>query len=177
MTMEIREGRGVGPEKDHIYLHLNHLPPEVLAGASAAHPPALQTDGPCSCVLRMPSHDWAAPHSASSSLLLSAALDLSSNAVSPQLGVDVACPRLLLHTVAFEPTRLSAERLPGISETAAIFAGVDVTKEPIPVIPTVHYNMGGIPTNYLGQVRCPSPLPLTDSFDMRNRTERDSGGR
>jgi succinate dehydrogenase (ubiquinone) flavoprotein subunit len=75
MTMEIREGRGVGPEKDHIYLHLNHLPPEVLA-----------------------------------------------------------------------------ERLPGISETAAIFAGVDVTKEPIPVIPTVHYNMGGIPTNYLGQV-------------------------
>jgi succinate dehydrogenase (ubiquinone) flavoprotein subunit len=75
MTMEIREGRGVGPEKDHIYLHLNHLPPEVLA-----------------------------------------------------------------------------ERLPGISETAAIFAGVDVTKEPIPVIPTVHYNMGGIPTNHLGQV-------------------------
>ena len=76
MTMEIREGRGVGPENDHIYLHLNHLPPEVLA-----------------------------------------------------------------------------ERLPGISETAAIFAGVDVTKEPIPVLPTVHYNMGGIPTNYKGQVR------------------------
>jgi succinate dehydrogenase/fumarate reductase flavoprotein subunit len=76
MTMEIREGRGVGPEKDHIYLHLNHLPPEVLA-----------------------------------------------------------------------------ERLPGISETAAIFAGVDVTKEPIPVLPTVHYNMGGIPTNWKGQVR------------------------
>ena len=75
MTMEIREGRGVGPEKDHIYLHLNHLPPELLA-----------------------------------------------------------------------------ERLPGISETAAIFAGVDVTKEPIPVIPTVHYNMGGIPTNYKGEV-------------------------
>jgi succinate dehydrogenase (ubiquinone) flavoprotein subunit len=75
MTMEIREGRGVGPEKDHIYLHLNHLPPEVLA-----------------------------------------------------------------------------ERLPGISETAAIFAGVDVTKEPIPVLPTVHYNMGGIPTNYHGEV-------------------------
>jgi len=79
MTMEIREGRGVGPEKDHLYLHLNHLPPEVLA-----------------------------------------------------------------------------ERLPGISETAAIFAGVDVTKEPIPVIPTVHYNMGGIPTNYLGQVLQPT---------------------
>jgi len=75
MTMEIREGRGVGPENDHIYLHLNHLPPELLA-----------------------------------------------------------------------------ERLPGISETAAIFAGVDVTKEPIPVIPTVHYNMGGIPTNWKAQV-------------------------
>lgn len=75
MTMEIREGRGVGPEKDHIYLHLNHLPPELLA-----------------------------------------------------------------------------ERLPGISETAAIFAGVDVTKEPIPVLPTVHYNMGGVPTNYHGEV-------------------------
>ncbi|GFS38855.1 succinate dehydrogenase 1-1 [Actinidia rufa] len=74
MTMEIREGRGVGPMKDHIYLHLNHLPPEVLK-----------------------------------------------------------------------------ERLPGISETAAIFAGVDVTKEPIPVLPTVHYNMGGIPTNYHGE--------------------------
>jgi succinate dehydrogenase (ubiquinone) flavoprotein subunit len=79
MTLEIREGRGVGPEKDHIYLHLNHLPPELLA-----------------------------------------------------------------------------ERLPGISETAAIFAGVDVTKEPIPVLPTVHYNMGGIPTNHLGQVLKPT---------------------
>ena len=75
MTMEIREGRGVGPKKDHIYLHLDHLPSELLA-----------------------------------------------------------------------------ERLPGISETAAIFAGVDVTKEPIPVLPTVHYNMGGIPTNHLGEV-------------------------
>lgn len=74
-TIEIREGRGVGPNKDHVYLQLSHLPPEILA-----------------------------------------------------------------------------ERLPGISETAAIFAGVDVTKEPIPVLPTVHYNMGGIPTNYLGQV-------------------------
>merc|ERR1719502_844828 len=79
MTMEIMAGRGVGPEKDHIYLYLNHLPPEVLA-----------------------------------------------------------------------------ERLPGISETAAIFAGVDVTKEPIPVIPTVHYNMGGIPTNHLGEVLSPT---------------------
>ncbi|KAH8833829.1 succinate dehydrogenase [Flagelloscypha sp. PMI_526] len=75
MTIEIREGRGVGPEKDHIYLQLSHLPPEILH-----------------------------------------------------------------------------ERLPGISETAAIFAGVDVTKEPIPVLPTVHYNMGGIPTKYTGEV-------------------------
>ena len=79
MTMEIMEGRGCGPEKDHCYLYLNHLPPEVLA-----------------------------------------------------------------------------ERLPGISETAAIFAGVDVTKEPIPVIPTVHYNMGGIPTNHLGECLRPT---------------------
>ncbi|MEL6474463.1 MAG: succinate dehydrogenase flavoprotein subunit [Pseudomonadota bacterium] len=75
MTVEIREGRGVGPESDHIFLHLDHLPPEALA-----------------------------------------------------------------------------ERLPGISETAKVFAGVDVTKEPIPVLPTVHYNMGGIPTNYHGEV-------------------------
>ena len=75
MTMEIREGRGVGPNKDHVYLHLNHLPPEVLE-----------------------------------------------------------------------------KRLPGISETAKIFSGVDVTKEPIPVIPTVHYNMGGITTNYHTEV-------------------------
>jgi succinate dehydrogenase/fumarate reductase flavoprotein subunit len=79
MTMEIREGRGVGKHKDHCYLHLDHLAPE------------------------------------------------------------------LLH-----------ERLPGISETAAIFAGVDVTKEPIPVLPTVHYNMGGIPTNHLGEVLKPT---------------------
>merc|ERR1719323_1486664 len=75
MTLEIREGRGCGPEADHVFLHLDHLPPELLK-----------------------------------------------------------------------------ERLPGISETAAIFAGVDVTKQPIPVLPTVHYNMGGIPTNHLGQV-------------------------
>ena len=79
MTMEIREGRGVGAEGDHIHLHLNHLPPETLA-----------------------------------------------------------------------------ERLPGISESAKIFAGVDVTKEPIPVLPTVHYNMGGIPTNYWGEVLNPT---------------------
>ncbi len=75
MTIEIREGRGVGPNKDHIYLHLDHLDPEILHA-----------------------------------------------------------------------------RLPGISETAKVFAGVDVTKQPIPVIPTVHYNMGGIPTNYHGEV-------------------------
>lgn len=75
MTIEINEGRGVGPDKDHIYLHLEHLGAELLE-----------------------------------------------------------------------------ERLPGISESAQIFAGVDVTKEPIPVLPTVHYNMGGIPTNYHGEV-------------------------
>ncbi|GHB25447.1 succinate dehydrogenase flavoprotein subunit [Pseudovibrio japonicus] len=79
MTMEIREGRGVGKNKDHIFLHLDHLDPDLLA-----------------------------------------------------------------------------ERLPGISESARIFAGVDVTKEPIPVLPTVHYNMGGIPTNYWGEVLNPT---------------------
>ena len=79
MTMEIREGRGVGAGKDHIHLNLSHLPKEAL-----------------------------------------------------QL------------------------RLPGISESAKIFAGVDVTKEPIPVLPTVHYNMGGIPTNYYGEVLNPT---------------------
>jgi succinate dehydrogenase / fumarate reductase flavoprotein subunit len=75
MTIEIREGRGVGKNKDHIYLHLDHLDPAVLH-----------------------------------------------------------------------------ERLPGISESARIFAGVDLTKEPIPVLPTVHYNMGGIATNFHGEV-------------------------
>ncbi|MEL7128856.1 MAG: succinate dehydrogenase flavoprotein subunit [Pseudomonadota bacterium] len=75
MTIEIREGRGVGEHGDHIFLHLDHLPPETLA-----------------------------------------------------------------------------ERLPGISETARVFSGVEVTKEPIPVLPTVHYNMGGIPTNFHGEV-------------------------
>lgn len=75
MTIEINEGRGVGPKKDHIHIHLEHL------GAEVIH-----------------------------------------------------------------------ERLPGIAESAKIFAGVDVTKEPIPVLPTVHYNMGGIPTNYHGEV-------------------------
>ncbi len=75
MTMEIREGRGVGADKDHIYLHLDHLDPKILA-----------------------------------------------------------------------------ERLPGITESAQVFAGVDLRRQPIPVIPTVHYNMGGIPTNYHGEV-------------------------
>ncbi|MFC5586563.1 succinate dehydrogenase flavoprotein subunit [Nitratireductor kimnyeongensis] len=79
MTMEIREGRGVGKNKDHIFLHLDHLDPAVIH-----------------------------------------------------------------------------ERLPGIAESARIFAGVDVTREPIPVLPTVHYNMGGIPTNYWGEVLNPT---------------------
>ncbi|MBS0296465.1 MAG: succinate dehydrogenase flavoprotein subunit [Proteobacteria bacterium] len=75
MTIEVREGRGVGPNKDHIFLHLDHLDPKIIH-----------------------------------------------------------------------------ERLPGITESARVFAGVDVTKQPIPVLPTVHYNMGGIPTNYHGEV-------------------------
>jgi succinate dehydrogenase / fumarate reductase flavoprotein subunit len=79
MTIEINEGRGVGPQQDHILLHLEHIDADVLA-----------------------------------------------------------------------------QRLPGISETAKIFAGVEVTKQPIPVIPTVHYNMGGIPTNYHGEVLRPT---------------------
>jgi succinate dehydrogenase / fumarate reductase, flavoprotein subunit len=79
MTIEIREGRGCGPDKDHIMLHLEHLDPKVLH-----------------------------------------------------------------------------QRLPGISETAKIFAGVDVTKQPIPILPTVHYNMGGIPTNYHGEALRPT---------------------
>ncbi|WP_373490555.1 succinate dehydrogenase flavoprotein subunit [Parasphingorhabdus sp.] len=79
MATEIREGRGVGPEKDHIYLHLDHIAPDVLA-----------------------------------------------------------------------------ERLPGITETGKIFAGVDLTREALPVVPTVHYNMGGIPCNYHGEVINPT---------------------
>jgi len=75
MALEIREGRGVGPHKDHIFLHLDHIDPKVLA-----------------------------------------------------------------------------ERLPGITESGKIFAGVDLTRQPLPVVPTVHYNMGGIPCNYHGQV-------------------------
>jgi succinate dehydrogenase / fumarate reductase flavoprotein subunit len=75
MAMEIREGRGVGKEGDHIYLHLDHIDPDILA-----------------------------------------------------------------------------QRLPGITETGKIFAGIDLTRQPLPVVPTVHYNMGGIPTNYHGEV-------------------------
>ena len=75
MTIEINEGRGVGEERDHIFLHLNHLDPSVIS-----------------------------------------------------------------------------KRLPGIAETAKIFSGVDVNKEPIPVIPTCHYNMGGIPAKFTGEV-------------------------
>jgi len=75
MTIEIREGRGHGPDKDHLYLHLDHLDPKILA-----------------------------------------------------------------------------ERLPGITESAKVFAGVDLRRQPIPVLPTVHYNMGGIPTNFHGEV-------------------------
>jgi succinate dehydrogenase / fumarate reductase flavoprotein subunit len=75
MAMEIREGRGVGKDKDHIFLHLDHIDPKILA-----------------------------------------------------------------------------ERLPGITETGKIFAGVDLARQPLPVVPTVHYNMGGIPTNYHGEV-------------------------
>ena len=74
MTIEIREGRGVGPDKDHIFLHLDHLDPKIIH-----------------------------------------------------------------------------QRLPGITESARIFSGVDVTRQPIPVLPTVHYNMGGVPTNYHGE--------------------------
>nr|KMM67646.1 succinate dehydrogenase flavoprotein subunit [Coccidioides posadasii RMSCC 3488] len=81
MNMEIREGRGVGAEKDHIYLQLSHLPRDLIL-----------------------------------------------------------------------------ERLPGIAETASIFAGIDITKEPIPVLPTVHYCMGGIPTNYRGQALDINPI-------------------
>ena len=79
MTMEIRDGRGVGPDKDHIHLHIEHLDADIIN-----------------------------------------------------------------------------ERLPGIAETAKIFAGVDVTREPIPVLPTVHYNMGGVPTNYKGEAINPT---------------------
>jgi succinate dehydrogenase / fumarate reductase flavoprotein subunit len=80
MTIEIREGRGVGKHKDHIYLHLDHIDPKVLG-----------------------------------------------------------------------------ERLPGITESGKIFAGVDLTRQPLPVVPTVHYNMGGIPTNYHGEVMTIGP--------------------
>ncbi len=95
MTIEIREGRGCGPLKDHILLHLEHLDPKILH-----------------------------------------------------------------------------ERLPGISETAKIFSGVDVTREPIPILPTVHYDMGGIPTNYHGEVLRP-----TDERSRRGRPRADGDRR
>ncbi len=70
-------------------------------------------------------------------------------------GVGKAKDHIFLHLDHLDPAVLH-ERLPGISESAKIFAGVDVTKEPIPVLPTVHYNMGGIPTNYWGEVLNPT---------------------
>lgn len=78
------------------------------------------------------------------------------------VGPDKDHVHLQLHHL---PPQQLASRLPGISETAMIFAGVDVTKEPIPVLPTVHYNMGGIPTNYKGQV------PATPYFNFIKMTE------
>src|SRR5471030_1373802 len=66
-------------------------------------------------------------------------------------GVGEFKDHVFLHLEHLDPKVLH-ERLPGISETAKIFAGVDVTRQPIPVLPTVHYNMGGIPTNYFGEV-------------------------
>ena len=95
MTIEIREGRGVGEHKDHIFLHLEHL------GAEVIH-----------------------------------------------------------------------ERLPGIAETAKIFAGVDVTKQPIPVLPTVHYNMGGVPANVHGEV-----VTLKNGNRGKRRAGPDGGRR
>lgn len=62
------------------------------------------------------------------------------------------------------PPETLANRLPGISETAQIFAGVDVTRDPVPVLPTVHYNMGGIPTNYTGQVKNVKQLAKPTSY-------------
>lgn len=73
-------------------------------------------------------------------------------------GVGPEADHVLLQ-LSHLPPEILATRLPGISETAQIFAGVDVTKEPIPVLPTVHYNMGGTPTNFTGQVGLPAALP------------------
>ncbi len=87
MALEIREGRGVGPNKDHIYLHLDHIDPKVLA-----------------------------------------------------------------------------ERLPGITESGKVFAGVDLTRQPLPVVPTVHYNMGGVPCNYHGEVMTIGPDGNTETI-------------
>ena len=99
MTIEIREGRGVGPKKDHIFLHLDHLDPKILA-----------------------------------------------------------------------------ERLPGITESARIFAGVDLTHEPVPIVPTVHYNMGGIATNYHGEALTKKD-GNPDYVDARHDGARRSGVR
>jgi len=77
-----------------------------------------------------------------------------SNEIREGRGVGAAGDHMHLHLDHLDPAILH-ERLPGISESAKIFAGVDVTKEPIPIIPTVHYNMGGIPTNYHGEVISP----------------------
>src|SRR3989338_9393975 len=71
-------------------------------------------------------------------------------------GVGPLKDHALLYLAHLSP-KLLAQRLPGISETAKIFANVDVTKEPIPILPTVHYNMGGIPTNFYGEVINPTP--------------------
>jgi succinate dehydrogenase / fumarate reductase flavoprotein subunit len=84
-----------------------------------------------------------------------ASRDVTSRAITMEIlegrGVGDHKDHVLLHLEHLDP-KIVQERLPGISETAKIFAGVDVTREPIPVLPTVHYNMGGIPTNYFGEV-------------------------
>jgi len=79
------------------------------------------------------------------------ALNSNQSAISDFRGVGKENDHIYLTMTHLPPEQLHA-RLPGISETAMIFAGVDVTREPVPVLPTVHYNMGGTPTNYLGQV-------------------------
>lgn len=96
-----------------------------------------------------------------------ASRDVVSRAMTMEIregrGCGKAADHLLLH-LDHLPSALLHERLPGISETAAIFAGVDVTKQPIPVLPTVHYNMGGIPTNYLAEVIRPARTPSGEAL-------------
>jgi len=91
-----------------------------------------------------------------------ASRDVVSRAMTMEIrgdrGVGPKINRIYLH-LDHLPSNLQAERLPGISETAVFFAGVGVTKEPIPVLPTIHYNMGGIPTNHHGEV-------LRTKYDM-----------